>query len=137
MGGTMRQQDHHQHTQYHQPALRTDRPRDGDQSSITDITWRADVSRQLREINGKVIETALALQALSSSMMTRKEIEAADNRRVSTDQYASDIGAIRERLLRLEGSAGRILPWVALIVSTLLGLVGITVSIISLLHTIK
>jgi hypothetical protein len=130
----MRQQDHHQHTQYHQP---TQRARDGDQSSISDITWRADVSRQLREINGKVIETALALQALSSSMMTRKEIEDADNRRVSTDQYASDIGAIRERLLRLEGSAGRILPWVALIVSTLLGLVGITVSIISLLHTSK
>ena len=101
------------------------------------IYLRADVSRQLREINGKVMEMALTFQALSSSIMTRKEIEDADNRRVSTDQYASDIGALRERLVRLEGSAGRILPWIALIVSTLLGLVGITVSIISLLHTIK
>lgn len=132
----MRQQDHHQHTQYHQPAQRTEHPRDDDLST-TDIAWRAEVSRQLHEINGKVIETALALQALSSSMMTRKEIEDADSRRVSTDQYASDLAALRERLLRLEGSAGRILPWVALIISTLLGLVGITVSIISLLHTIK
>ncbi len=122
MGGTVRRQEQH--------------PNDDD-LSMTDITWRAEVSRQLREINGKVIEMALTFQALSSSMMTRKEIEDADNRRVSTDQYASDIAAIRERLLRLEGSAGRILPWVALIVSTLLGLVGITVSIISLLHTIK
>ncbi len=122
MGGIVRRQEQH--------------PYDDD-LSMTDITWRAEVSRQLREINGKVIEMALTFQALSSSMMTRKEIEDADNRRVSTDQYASDIAAIRERLLRLEGSAGRILPWVALIVSTLLGLVGITVSIISLLHTIK
>lgn len=108
-----------------------------DDLNMTDITWRAEVSRQLREINGKVIEMALTFQALSSSMMTRKEIEDADNRRVSTDQYASDIAALRERLLRLEGSAGRVLPWIALIVSTLLGLVGITVSIVSLLHTIK
>ena len=131
MGGTMRQQEHHQHNHYQQ------RTRYDDQLSITDVAWRAEVSRQLHEISGKVIETALALQAISSSMMTRKEIEDADNRRVSTDQYASDLGALRERLLRLEGSAGRILPWVALIVSTLLGLVGITVSIISLLHAIK
>lgn len=129
----MRQQDHHQYTQQQQ---HTQRARDDD-LSITDITWRAEVSRQLREINGKVIEMALTFQALSSSMMTRKEIEDADSRRVSTDQYASDIAALRERLLRLEGSAGRILPWIALLVSALLGLVGITVSIISLLHTIK
>ncbi len=122
MGGMVRRPEQHQYD---------------DDLSMTDITWRAEVSRQLREINGKVIEMALTFQALSSSMMTRKEIEDADNRRVSTDQYASDIAAIRERLLRLEGSAGRILPWVALIVSTLLGLIGITVSIISLLHTIK
>lgn len=132
----MKQLDHHQHTQHQQQTQHPQRTRDDDRT-ITDIAWRAEVSRQLHEINGKVIETALALQALSSSMMTRKEIEDADNRRVSTDQYTSDIGAIRERLLRLEGSAGRILPWVALIASTLLGLIGITVSIISLLHTIK
>lgn len=127
----MRPQVHQQHLQQQQ------RIRDDDQVNMTDLTWRAEVSRQLREINGKVIEMALTFQALSSSMMTRKEIEDADNRRVSTDQYASDVAALRERLLRLEGSAGRVLPWVALIVSTLLGLVGITVSIISLLHTIK
>lgn len=122
MGGIVRRQEQHQQD---------------DDLNMTDITWRAEVSRQLREINGKVIEMALTFQALSSSMMTRKEIEDADNRRVSTDQYASDIAALRERLLRLEGSAGRVLPWIALIVSTLLGLVGITVSIVSLLHTIK
>ncbi len=122
----MRGQSHHQQHQLAQQ-----------HQHQQEVYLRADVTRQLREINGKVIEMALTFQALSSSMMTRKEIEDADNRRVSTDQYASDIAALRERLLRLEGSAGRILPWVALIVSTLLGLVGITVSIISLLHTIK
>lgn len=82
----------------------------GSERDVADMQWKADVSHKLEQL-------AVTLQALSSSMMTRKEIEEADNRRVSVDTYNSDQAAVRERLTRLEGSAARILPWVALVVS--------------------
>lgn len=98
--------------------------------------WKQDVTSQLRDIGAKVLELALTLQTLSAGMMTRKEIEEADNRRVSTDTYTADMKSIGERLARLEGSAARILPWVALAISSLIAIIGTVISVVSLWHTL-
>lgn len=76
------------------------------------VAWR-DVNKKLDDIQTDVQELALRMQTI----MTRAEIEAALDRRVSLERYTSDLNDISSRLTRQETGWSRILPWLSLVVS--------------------
>jgi hypothetical protein len=65
-----------------------------------------DFSRDISEIK-------VAVQRIESSMVTRAEIEADMNKRVTLDVYTADKQGMLDRLIRLENNPQKMIAWIS------------------------
>lgn len=94
------------------------------------------IVQRLEKLDTTVASLGVSLERVASTMVTRQEISAADDRRVLVETFQAHVNANDERLKRLENGPQRALGWVALAVSGGVGCMSVFVAVISVVVTL-
>ena len=101
--------------------------------SDTDVTA---IMGRIDKLSTKVVSLGVSVERVASTMVTRQEISAADDRRVLVETFQAHVSANDDRLKRLENGPQRMLGWIAVAVSGGLGCMSVVVAVISIVVTV-
>lgn len=107
---------------------------------MTDRTEDSDnlhsIMQRLDRVDGRMEALTVQVTNLGASIMSRAEITAADDRRVSIESFTAHVAADEMRLARLENGPQRSLGWISLAVSIIIGGGGCLGGMVAILGTI-
>ena len=85
------------------------------------------------KLDTKLDELTRAVLRIEGNVPSRADMAAEMAKRVSIERFDGEMGGLRDRLIRLESGPQKLLGWVSLIVSGVVGIVASAIGCLSLL----
>lgn len=96
----------------------------------------AKMDARFERVDGKVDAMAVQIERVAAGITPRAEIAAADDRRLLVETFQAFVSSNSERVSRLENGPQKMLGWISLAVSIVIGGIGCLGTLVAVAGTI-